>query len=113
MMITLHKHGPQQVTGMNTYSKITKEDLYSVTDMQLSPMVFNSDAAKLMEKKYVTRPRQAKRENVSTQRSGEDGFGDKVIKEAEALSPTTSSTKNGSYMMTVHRPLRRVSSCLL
>ena len=59
------------------------------------------DAAELLEKKYVTRPRQAKPENVTTQSSRVGSFGDKVIKEAMALSPTTSSAKNSGHMVTI------------
>ena len=61
MMITQHKHGPQPVTGVHTYSKITKENLLSVTAMQLLPVAAEGDAAELLEKKQVTRPRQAKK----------------------------------------------------
>ena len=83
MMITQHKHGPQPVTGMHTYSELTKENLLSVTAMQLSPVAAEGDAAELLEKKHVTRPRQAKRKNVTTQSSREEeNFGDKVIKDA-------------------------------
>ena len=40
--------------------------------------------------------------NVTTQSSrGEENFGHKVIKDAEALSPTSSSIGNGGYMMTI------------
>ena len=60
-MITQHKHGPQPVTGVHTYSKITKENLLSVTAMQLLPVAAEGDAAELLEKKQVTRPRQAKK----------------------------------------------------
>ena len=96
MTITQHKHGPQQVIGMHTYSEITDEDLHSATVMQLSPVVTNGNTADLLEKKYATRPRQAKEENVTTQSSKEDSFGEKVIKETLALSP-----KNDGYMMTI------------
>ena len=96
MTITQHKHGPQQVIGIHTYSEITDEDLHSATVMQLSPVVTNGNTADLLEKKYATRPRQAKEENVTTQSSKEDSFGEKVIKETLALSP-----KNDGYMMTI------------
>ena len=68
---------------MHTYSEITKENLLSVTAVQLSPVAAEGDAAELLEKKQVTRPRQAKRKNVTTQSSREEeNFGDKVIKDA-------------------------------
>ena len=68
---------------VHTYSEITKENLLSVTAMQLSPVAAEGDAAELLEKKHVTRPRQAKRKNVTTQSSREEeNFGDKVIKDA-------------------------------
>ena len=47
---------------MQIYSEITEEDLHSVTIMQFSPVVTKGDAAELLEKKYVTRPRQVKPE---------------------------------------------------
>ena len=81
---------------MHTYSEITDEDLHSATVMQLSPVVTNGNTADLLEKKYATRPRQAKEENVITQSSKEDSFGEKVIKETLALLP-----KNDGYMMTI------------
>ena len=49
----------------------------------------------------MTRPRQAKPENVTTQSSRVGSFGDKVIKEAMALSPTTSSAKNSGHVVTI------------
>ena len=49
----------------------------------------------------MTRQRQAKTENVTTQSSRVGSFGDKVIKEAMALSPTTSSAKNSGHMVTI------------
>ena len=52
---------PRSVTGVHTYSKITKENLLSVTAMQLLPVAAEGDAAELLEKKQVTRPRQAKK----------------------------------------------------
>jgi hypothetical protein len=64
-MTTQYKHGPQQVTGVHTYSKITKENLLSVTAMQLLPVAAEGDAAELLEKKQLTRPRQAKKKNVT------------------------------------------------
>ena len=38
---------------------------------------------------------------MTTQNSRVDIFGDKVIKEALALSPTTNSTRNDGYMVTI------------
>ena len=65
---------------MQTHSEITGEDLLSVT---ASTVNTKGDAAELLEKKHVTRPRQAKRKNVTTQSSREEEkFGDKVIKNA-------------------------------
>ena len=78
------------------------EDLHSIAIMQLLPVITKGDTGDCLKKKYVTRTRQAKTENVTTQSLRVDSFGDKVVKEALALSPTTSSTKNGGYMMTVH-----------
>ena len=51
MVITQHKHGPQPVTGMHTYFKLTEEDLLSVTAMQLSPVAAKGNATELLEKK--------------------------------------------------------------
>ena len=62
--------------------------------MQLSPVVTMGDAAELLEKKYATRQRQAKPENVTTQGSRIDSFGEKVI-------TTTSSAKNAGHMVTI------------
>ena len=80
--------------------------------MQLSPVVTKGDTAELLEKKYVTRPRQSKRENVTAQSSRIDSFGDEVInkvKEALALSPTTSSTKNAGHKVTITNMRREMT----
>jgi hypothetical protein len=64
-------------------------------------VVTKGDAVELLEKKYLTRARQNKPENVTAQSSRIDSFGNQVInkfKEALALSPTTSSTKNAGGM---------------
>jgi hypothetical protein len=41
--------------------EITKENLLSVTAMQLLPVAAEGDASELLEKKQMTRPRQAKK----------------------------------------------------
>jgi hypothetical protein len=40
--------------------------------MQLSPVATEGNAADLLEKKQMTRPRQAKKKNVTTQSSREE-----------------------------------------
>ena len=69
--------------------------------MQLSPEVTKRDTRDFLEKKYETRPRQDKPENVTNQSSRLDIFGDKVIMEVLALTLTDSPTKNDSRMVTV------------
>ena len=81
------------VTDTQIYSEITEEDLQSITIM---PVVIKGDTAQLLEKKYVTRPRQVKPEDVTTQSSMVDSLSNEV-----ALPPTSSSTKNDGYMMPI------------
>ena len=57
----------------------------------------------------MTRPRQTKPENVTTQSLKKDSFGNRVVKEALALSSTTSSTKNDDYMVNISNTGRNVT----
>ena len=57
----------------------------------------------------MTRPRQAKTENVTTQISRVEIVGNKVIKRALALPPTSSSTKNDGQMVTISNMRRDIN----